>query len=94
MVVCVCVRALTHLHAGVGPVVVRAVLSGDAAGRATLALVPEAHPPLLGLLEDLDLGLGHCGGRGGRTPARLLHHHGLAQCGRDTFTREHHTMLP
>lgn len=53
--------ALTHLHTGVGPVVVRAVLSWDASRRSTLTLVPEAHPPLLGLLKDLDVRLGHCG---------------------------------
>lgn len=50
----------TDLQTGVGPVVVGAVLTGDASGRATLTLVPEAHSPLLGLLEDLDIGLGHC----------------------------------
>lgn len=50
----------TDLQAGVGPVVVRAVLTGDASCRPTLTLVPEAHPPLFGLLEDLDLRLGHC----------------------------------
>ena len=49
----------TDLQARVGPVVVGAVLTGDASGRATLTLVTEAHSPLLGLLEDLDLGLGH-----------------------------------
>lgn len=50
----------SDLQAGVGPVVVGALLSGDAPGRATLTLVPEAHSPLLGLLEDLDLRLSHC----------------------------------
>lgn len=50
----------TDLQAGVGPVVVGAVLTGDASCRPTLTLVPEAHPPLFGLLEDLDLRLGHC----------------------------------
>lgn len=50
----------TDLQTGVGPVVVRAVLAGDASRRATLTLVPEAHPPLLGLLEDLDLRLSPC----------------------------------
>lgn len=50
----------TDLQAGVGPVVVGAVLAGDASCRPTLTLVPEAHPPLFGLLEDLDLWLGHC----------------------------------
>lgn len=50
---------MTDLQAGVGPVVVGALLAGDAPGRAALTLVPEAHSPLLGLLEDLDLRLSH-----------------------------------
>lgn len=50
----------TYLHTGVSPVVVWAVLSWDAPRWSTLTLVPEAHPPLLGLLKDLDVGLGHC----------------------------------
>lgn len=49
----------TDLQTGVGPVVVGAVLARDASRRATLALVPETHPPLLGLLKDLDLRLSH-----------------------------------
>lgn len=51
---------MTNLHTGVGPVVVGAVLARDASRRATLTLVPEAHPPLLGLLKDLDLRISHC----------------------------------
>lgn len=50
---------LTDLQTGVGPVVVRALLPGDASCRATFTLVPEAHSPLLGLLEDLDLRFSH-----------------------------------
>jgi len=49
----------TDLQTRVGPVVVGALFAGDAPGRATLALVPKAHPSLLGLLVDLDGRLGH-----------------------------------
>lgn len=51
--------AAAHLQAGVGPAVVGAPLARDAASGAALTLVPKAHPPLLGLLEDLDLRLSH-----------------------------------
>lgn len=51
---------MTHLQTRVAPVVVRAPLAGDAPGGATLTLVPEAHAPLLGLLEDLDGRQSHC----------------------------------
>ena len=49
-----------HLDAGVGPVVVRALVSWDAASRPPFTFVPEAHTSLSGLLKKLRAWLNHC----------------------------------
>lgn len=43
----------THLDSWVGLSGVVTFLTGDAAGRSTLTLVPEPHSPLFWLLDDL-----------------------------------------
>lgn len=48
-----CLNSSTNLDGRVGLGGVAALLSGDAARRSALALVPEPHPPLLRLLNDL-----------------------------------------